>query len=134
MGYELSYNQERDLIVGRVEGKIDPALVKAMASELAELVASSGCRKLLNDLRRADTTPSAFDVYDMPRIVDKQGVPIACRRALLVSEPSGDFAFLETVSVNVGQQVRIFTDLEASLEWLEESKMPPSKSGPGNGK
>jgi len=85
--YEVAYDQERDLIVGRVEGKIGPALVKAMASELADLVASSGCRKLLNDLRRADITPSAFDVYDMPRIVAKQGVPIVCRRALLVSEP-----------------------------------------------
>ncbi|MFZ5516169.1 MAG: hypothetical protein ACOY90_05995 [Candidatus Zhuqueibacterota bacterium] len=39
-----------------------------MASEFAELVASTGCRKLLNDLRSACITHSAFDMYRMPDI------------------------------------------------------------------
>jgi len=119
MKYELSYDQERDLIIGRVEGNIDPAIVKAMASEFAELVSSSGCNKLLNDLRKAGITHSAIDIYSMPRIVDKLGLPIACRRALLVSDASKDFQFLETVSLNVGHQVRIFKDPELAIKWLE---------------
>ena len=134
MKYELSYDQERDLIVGRVQGKINPALVKAMASKFGELIASSGCLKLLNDLRGAHITRSTFDIYSMPRIVDKQGVPIGCRRALLISEPLEDFKFLETVSLNVGQQVRIFNDPKAALEWLGAGTTPPNKADAGDGK
>lgn len=121
MKYKLSYDQEQDLIVEKVEGEIDPHAVKAMATEFAELVNRSGCRKLLNDLRGAHITSSTFDIYNMPRIVDTQGVPISCRRAFLLSGSSEDFNFLETVSINVGQQVRIFiNDMEAALEWLRE--------------
>jgi len=127
MKYELSYDRERDLIIGRIEGNIDPAIVKAMASEFAELVSSSGCSKLLNDLRNAAITHSALDIYSMPRIVDKLGLPIACRRALLVSDASKDFQFLETVSLNVGQQVRIFKDPESAIKWLEGCMTPPNK-------
>ncbi len=134
MKYELSYDQERDLIVGRVDGDIDRVLVNAMASKFAELVASSGCRKLLNDLRGARITHSTFDIYSMPRIVDKQGVPIGCRRALVISEPLEDFKFLETVSVNVGQQVRIFNDPKEALEWLGAGTTPPNKANAGDGK
>lgn len=124
MTYELSYDKERDLIVGSVEGDIDPVLVKAIASELAGLVASTGCRRLLNDLRKARLSGDAFQIYDMPRIVDQQGVPFTCRRALLISGPSEDYRFLETVSVNACQQVRIFDDLASALEWLGVDAAP----------
>ncbi len=125
MKYELSYDKEHDLIVGRVEGDIDPVLVKKMASEFADIIETSGCHKLLNDLRDAKITPSTLDIYNMPRIISKQGVHLACKRALVVPEASDDFRFLETVSVNVGQQVRIFTDPEAAIEWLSDDHKSP---------
>lgn len=127
MKYEISYDKERDLIVGRVEGDIDTVLVKEMASEFADMVEASGCHKLLNDLRDADITPSAFDVYSMPRIVNKQGVPLVCKRALVVPEESEKFRFLKTVSVNVGQQVHIFTDPESAIEWLSGDPGSPNR-------
>lgn len=89
MRYELFYDKERDLIVGRVEGDIDPLLVKEMAGELAKMVETFGCYKLLNDLRDSNITRSAFDIYNMPRIVSREGVPINCRRAIVVPEASG---------------------------------------------
>ncbi|MCE9613120.1 MAG: hypothetical protein K8T26_02520 [Lentisphaerae bacterium] len=125
MNYRISYDHERDLIYGSVEGDLDPALVKAMAAEFASIVASTGCRKLLNDLRNARITHSPLDIHSMPRIIDTQGVSLVCRRALLISEPSEDFEFLETVSLNFGQQVRLFYNLEAALEWLKGDTPPP---------
>jgi hypothetical protein len=91
-----------------------------MASELAGLIESTGYCRVLNDLREARLSCSSFGICGMPGIVDKQGVPLGCRRALLVADQSGDFQFLETASANVGQQVSIFTDLATALEWLNE--------------
>ena len=42
MEFELSYDRDRDLIGGRVEGDIDLVMVEVMAAKLTELVASSG--------------------------------------------------------------------------------------------
>lgn len=131
MGYKLSHDQERDIIVGRIEGEMVPALVQEMAAEFAGLVRTSGCHRLLNDLRGARLTPSSFDIYSMPRIVDEREVPVTCRRALLIPEEADDFRFLETVSVNYGQHVRVFTDPEAAIEWLLADKAHPGKPDSG---
>lgn len=131
MTYELSYDRERDLILGKVEGEIDSELVKKMAAEFAELVFSTGCQRLLNDLRKAHISGDAFDIYGMPRTVERHGVPFTCRRAWLVSGLSENFKFFETVSVNACQQVRVFNDLELALEWLGvgRSSAGPPESG-----
>lgn len=119
MKYRPAYDRERDLILGLVEGDVDPDLVRAMSAELAESVKSSGCRKVLNDLRSAHITDSAFNIYSLPRIVKEQGVPIKCKRALVVSEETWHSRFLETVSVNIGRQIRIFKDMDRAVEWLQ---------------
>lgn len=131
MGYELAYDQERDLMVGRVWGNIDETLVKEMAGDLAKLVASSGCHRLLNDLRNARIAHSALEIFGMPRIVDEEGVPVGCRRALVVPAPSEDFRFLETVSVNVYQRVRIFTDMQRAIAWLTGDAGSPDNQKAG---
>lgn len=134
MKYTLSYDQKRDIIVGRIEGEMVPALVKEMASEFAGLVRSSGCHRLLNDLRDARITHSTFEIYSMPRIVDEREVPVTCRRALVISEEADDFRFLETVSVNYGQQVRVFSDPETAIEWLMADETHPGKPDSGDGR
>ena len=118
MNYELTYDEERDLIVGYIHGDFDSSVVKKMATDLANMVRKHGCSRVLNDLRGAQITPSVLDIYSMPKFVNQAGIPIICKRALVVRELSEDYHFLETVSANVGQQVRIFTDPDAAIEWL----------------
>ena len=119
MKYELLYNEEEDIIFGRVEGDLDKTQLKLMASEFADLVRSTGCTKLLNDLRNANIGLSILDIWDVPRIISKTGVPLTCKRALLIDKPSEEAEFLETVSVNFFQQVRIFIDVSSALNWLK---------------
>jgi hypothetical protein len=133
MNYELKYDNERGLIVGRIQGKFDSSLVSRMAADLADLVHKHGCTRILNDLRRADITPSTVDIYLMPKVVHQANVPRICKRALVVRGPLENYLFLETVSVNVGQAVRIFTDPKDAIEWLtgpaETSDMPGANGG-----
>jgi uncharacterized protein (UPF0276 family) len=118
MGFELHYDRESDLIIGKVSGSFDAATAQAVAAKLAAMIQDTGCGRLLNDLTEAAITSSTFDIYSIPRIVSKSGIPISCKRAILIAGSPEDFHFLETASVNVGQQIRMFSDRERALEWL----------------
>ncbi len=128
MNYELKYDEERNLIMGQVHGEFDSRVVAKMVSDLGAMIREHDCYRLLNDLRDAKITPETLDIYGMPRVIEKTREAVRCRRAILVTPPLEDFLFLETASVNMGQQIKIFTDEEAAIEWLQGSKsMTPEK-------
>lgn len=108
MGYELSYDAEKKIIRGRVLGELNPSLVKNMAVDLEKLGRKHKCPRLLNDLREAVISKSLLDIYSMPRVVEEAGMQKSFRRAIDVNPPVNDYRFLETVSVNEGQEVRVF--------------------------
>jgi hypothetical protein len=118
MGYELSYDAEKKIIRGRVLGELNPSLVKNMAVDLEKLGRKHKCPRLLNDLREAVISKSLLDIYSMPRVVEQAGMQKSFRRAIDVNPPVNDYRFLETVSVNEGQEVRVFSDPEEALRWL----------------
>ena len=121
MGYELIFDDERKILVGRVMGKLEPSLVQQMAAELANMIQKHRCTKMLNDLREVEFPSSVYDIYNIPRLIGQAGVPLGCKRALLVNELAGDFRFLETASINIGHQVRIFSDMDEAVAWLAGS-------------
>lgn len=118
MGYELSYDAEKKIIRGRVLGELNPSLVKNMAVDLEKLGRKHKCPRLLNDLREAVISKSLLDIYSMPRVVEQAGMQKSFRRAIVVNPPVNDYRFLEIVSVNEGQEVRVFSDPEEALRWL----------------
>ncbi len=127
MKYELTYDKERNLIIGHVYGEFDSSLVTKMASDLADMIQKHGCNRLLNDLRSARITPSTIEIYTMPKSVAKFREATRCKRALVVSGPLKDYNFLETVSVNVGQRLKIFTDPDTAIDWLMDNEQTPDR-------
>jgi len=73
-----------------------------------------GIRFLLSGNNLSYTTKDLF----MPRCTRQVGVEPHIKRALVVSELSPDFHFLETVFINQGHIVKVFTDINAALQWL----------------
>jgi len=127
MKYELKYDEERDLIMGQVHGEFDSSVVVKMVSDLGAMIQEHDCYRLLNNLRDAKITPETLDIYAMPRVVEKTREVVRCRRAILVNPPLEDFLFLETASVNMGHQFKIFTDSDAAIKWLLGSGAAPAK-------
>lgn len=119
MNHELRYDGNLDIIMGRMHVPVDAASVRNVAQDLAKLVREHGCLRLLMDLRDMPATSSTLDLYAIPRIVKDLGVPAGLKRAMVVSEISSDFEFLETTSVNAGNLFKLFTDTEAALAWLK---------------
>ena len=69
-------------------------------------------------MRLAKLTKGTIDIYNMPQTAKEAGVGARHRRALVVSEQSSDFHFLETVFLNQGHNVKMFTDIEEAMIWL----------------
>jgi hypothetical protein len=116
--YSIHYDQENDFILITVQGELDLPLLQEMASGVAKMIHQVGCNRILNDLRKARMTDTTVDIYNMPKTAQQAGVVRVCKRALVVSEETSNFHFLETVFVNQGHQVRLFTEITEAKEWL----------------
>jgi hypothetical protein len=81
-------------------------------------------------MRHARLTKETLDIYHMPKSAKQAGIVPGFKRALVVSELSSDFHFLETVFVNQGHIVKLFTDIDAARGWLLNKETP--KHEPGN--
>jgi hypothetical protein len=112
MPYKISYDKKGDYITVTIESDLVPSMHKDMAAGVTKLVAEDVCRRILNDFRRAKLPAGALDIYSMPQDANSVGVETRFKRALLVNGPSSDFYFLETVFLNQGHNVKMFTDID----------------------
>jgi len=69
-------------------------------------------------MRLASLSKGAIDIYNMPKAARSAGIESRCKRALVVREQSTDFHFLETVFLNQGHNVKMFTDINEAMHWL----------------
>ena len=126
MPYNIHYEKEQDYISVTVEGKFDLSTLKELAAEVAKCIEQYGCKRILNDMRLAKMTRGTIDIYNMPPTASSAGVEKRCKRALVVSEESSDFHFLETVFLNQGHNVKMFTDIDEAMYWLLNRENPKS--------
>jgi hypothetical protein len=118
MPFTVEYDEERQFVVAVCSGKLDLSIVQTVASEVSRIAARTGCRLILNDLRSAQLTRDAFDVYRIPRVLQEVGIAPTVKRALVVGDRQEEFRFLETVFLNYGNEVRLFTDTPDAEAWL----------------
>jgi hypothetical protein len=110
MPYSVKYHPKFDCVFAKIEGKIDIKIAQEFAKEAIKQTAEHNCRKLLNDLRKAQVKLSTFDIYHLPSSIEKAGLDHLCKRALLVSRDFDDYRFFENISRSHGHLVEIFTD------------------------
>jgi hypothetical protein len=117
--YEVTYDSERDCIVARIDGRLEIPVAREFLAELARVISTSGCGRILDDLRGAEMTISMEALYFGPRLIPEAGIPSASKSAILVAEQDwSDYSFLETVARNLGQTVRVFTNPDEANRWL----------------
>ena len=86
MPYEVTYDSKRSCIVTRIDGELDIPVVKEFLTELARVISTSGCERILDDLRGAELTLSTGELFFAPGLVPEAGIPITTRSALIVAE------------------------------------------------
>ena len=94
-----------------------------MVPQLSRQILERQCRRILLDFRGANLHLSTFNVYATPQKLaeefKKRGIDIrSLKRALIFMPDDGDYRFLETVSINQAQTLRVFYDEEPAKIWL----------------
>jgi hypothetical protein len=83
----------------------------------------NNCFLCLSDYREATIEMSTLEIYDIPNvlsnIVTSDGLrPSQFNRAIVVEKSFHDYHFFETVTLNAGQNIRLFPDTEEAKKWL----------------
>ncbi len=119
MPYAVSYHPDLECILVQVAGLFDSAILQSLASQVASLSKAHQCPRIKNDLRHAQLTPGVLDVFTMPAASEGSGISLQARRALWLDTLTPQLEFMETVFMNHRHRVRLFTDREAALAWLQ---------------
>ena len=125
MSFNVYYDKEYNCIVGKYSGTLNIDAVKQYASQTLKLSEEYGCKRSLIDLLEAEPRFSITEIYNLPRVMLDIGIGSEWRRAILISGLTDDYYFYETVSVNRGLAVKMFTDKEKALKWLIPSRNCP---------
>ena len=118
MPFTAHFDEEKTCIMVAVTGELNLPLLQEMASSISKMITKHGCKRILNDLREAFPAEGAFEIYKMPVRAVSAGINLNCKRGLIVGNKTAEFQFLETVFLNQGHQVKMFTTAEEALEWL----------------
>lgn len=117
MTYTVNFDEKSECIMVAVSGLLDLQLLQNLAADVSALIKKHGCKRILNDMRKAILKNDA-ETFFMPKQAERSGVMPWCKRAIVVSDKNTNFKFLETVFTNQGHQVKIFTDINEAKRWL----------------
>ena len=118
MAFTVDFDVQRQIIRVTVIGEFTAKVLMQLASVVSKNVMQYHCLRILNDLRQAEFSKGTFDIYSMPEMAQKAGICRQLKRALLVNHHAKDVDFLETVFLNQGHVVKVFTSTTAAEKWL----------------
>lgn len=126
MQYEIKYDDRKNTLVGRIRGRLSVKEVAEIDAEgFQHAMEHPECRRILCDLQEAEMNFSVYDIFNFPRTSEKVGVKAGLnvysyKMAFVVPDGAEIMKFLETVSANLGRNIRVFTDIIKAGDWLEE--------------
>ena len=77
------------------------------------------CKKCLFDYRKGVFEIDVWTAYNRPRIAKKFNFPIDIKIAAVYKEITENITFNETVFRNQGYSVKVFTEFDLAVKWLE---------------
>jgi hypothetical protein len=117
----VEYRPSEGLICIITRGALTMEDYVASTREVSRLIAEHGVHNCLIDGTELRNQATPIEIYSLPKLYLETGIPRTVRVAFLVSDqsyPMEDIRFYETVCLNNGYHVRIFSDNNAALSWL----------------
>ena len=125
MAQTIIYNSKSHTIEVKVRGKLTSHEVKEIVSEIFQTAKVNNCYLILNDSREALLNVSTMELYELPKIISDIAASMGFniqhfKRAAIVVRNYDDFRFFETVTLNQGQNMKLFQDIDGAKKWLFE--------------
>ena len=125
MTHTVTYNPELGVIETVAQGNLNLSEAKEIISAITQIAIEKDCFLCLSDYRKATIEMSTLQIYDIPKIlsdiVTSFGLPPRkFKRAIIAEKGVNDYQFFETVTLNMGQQAKLFQDMDEARKWLCE--------------
>jgi hypothetical protein len=125
MTHTVIYNPVLGVIETVGQGKLTLSEAKEIITEITKIAVEKDCYLCLSDYRQATVEMSITEIFDLPRILADIVISFGLyagkfRRALVIEQGLTDFRFFETVTINFGQHIRLFHDIDEAKKWLFE--------------
>jgi hypothetical protein len=121
--YSITISEDGTFIHVQAGGNITRELVVSTALEVSRLAKDMNIHKALLDFSQARNVEPVFQIYemaytDMNRAEIDKTLTLAC----LISPEDHSFDFLETVLRNAGFIFKLFTDDDATMDFLNAAQ------------
>jgi hypothetical protein len=125
MTHTVTYHPALGVIETVAQGNLTLSEAKEIISEITQLAVEKDCFLCFSDYRKATMEMSTTQIYDIPEIlsgiVTSFGLrPSKFKRAIIADKSLKDYQFFETVTLNMGQHIRLFQDIDEAKKWLFE--------------
>ena len=123
MTHTVTYNPRLGVIETIAHGKLTLREAKEIIFEIARMALEQNCFLCLSDYQEATIDMSTLQIHDLPKVLSKMVTSLGLRpgqfkRAIVVKKSFADFHFFETVTLNAGQNIRLFQDPDEAKKWL----------------
>ncbi len=123
MNFKVTFNESTQIVECRVHCDFDWSLIETMVPEIGKYLLQSGTNLIFIDFRRSKVTMSTTKLYETPRKIaeefGKMGIDAKkLRRAILIKPGQKDFDFLDSVTSNNAQILKLFYEEELAMQWL----------------
>jgi hypothetical protein len=122
MGYRIDYRADEGVLVVEVQGPLDGDLLGRCTPEMVAMMQKHNCTRVLLDYRAAQPKLSTLEIWERPQAALSLGLPAASWIAMLASERTDDYDFVETVAKSAGLRAEVFVDIHQALGWLQDEE------------
>ena len=123
MTHTVVYNPGLGIIETTAQGTLTLSEAKEIILEIAQLGKEKNCYLCLSGYREAAVDMTTLQIHDLPEVVTNTVNSLGLRpgqfkRAIVVKHSFPDYRFFETVTLNPGQNIRLFEDTDEAKKWL----------------
>jgi hypothetical protein len=104
-------------------GRLTWSSLSEAAPQVLSQMQEAGCDRVLFDFRDTELALGTLDLRDFAASQLRIGFA-RLKRALVASHEIPDFTFYEHASRNLGQDLRVFNDMDKARAWLLEDPRP----------
>ena len=123
MSYKISYDPESKIVCCQHAGRITKDGLRTRSIKTIELAKANSANLYLIDVVDLEGGVSTVGLYDLPAVYEKAGVDrrVVCAAILYNAKDkalANDVHFYETVCINNGWKVKMFSDRQEAIRWL----------------
>src|SRR5512141_1527180 len=129
--HEVILESNDNEVLVHLRGTYSLALLRRAIKEVGRCCRQSGCRRVFADARGHVGEIDVLELHQIGEIISRE-IPGGCRVAVVVSEARlGMDRHLETVAVNRGVSLRLFTDCDDASRGLKKPR-PAARNQSGS--